>query len=105
MLLLFYYKKGTGIIDGQIYACGGAQDTKFHSSVERYDPIGDHWELVAPMNLARIGLGCAVVNRLLYAIGGYDGVSRLNQVECYNPEQNKWSFVASMKESRSGNFL
>lgn len=62
----------------------------------------NRWELMASMNLPRIGLGCAVVNRLLYAVGGYDGQSRLNQVECYNPEQNRWSFVASMKESRSG---
>jgi kelch-like protein 19 len=62
----------------------------------------NRWELVAPMNMPRIGLGCAVVNRLMYAVGGYDGNTRLNQVECYNPEQNKWTFVASMKDSRSG---
>ena len=67
----------------------------------------NRWELVAPMNMPRIGLGCAVVNRLMYAVGGYDGNIRLNQVECYNPEQNKWTFVASMKDSRSGmiNFM
>ncbi|CAF0836199.1 unnamed protein product [Brachionus calyciflorus] len=95
-------RAGVGVIDGLIYAVGGANSCTCHKSVERYHSQENRWEPVASMNMARIGLGCAVVNRLLYAVGGYDGTNRLNQVECYNPDSNVWTMVASMNVPRSG---
>ncbi len=95
-------RAGAAVIDGMIYAVGGAHGPEFHSSVERYSPQQNRWETVSPMNIARMGLGCAVVNRLLYAVGGYDSLTRLNQVECYDPDQNSWNFVAPMLTARSG---
>ena len=95
-------RAGGGVIDGLIYAVGGAHGTKYHSSVERYYKDEDRWESVCPMIKPRIGLGCCVVRRLLYAVGGYDGIERLNTVEVYDPDQDIWSPVASMNVARSG---
>lgn len=95
-------RAGAGVLDGLIYAAGGANTCVCHKSVERFHSQENRWEPVSPMHIARIGLGCAVVNRLLYAVGGYDGSSRLNQVECFNPDNNTWSMVAPMNMARSG---
>lgn len=62
-------RAGVAVLDGLIYACGGAYGSQYHSSVERYYNMENRWESVSPMIMPRIGLGCAVVNRLLYAIG------------------------------------
>lgn len=53
------------------------------SSVERYDPQGSEWRMVAPMSKRRCGVGVAVLNDLLYAVGGHDGQSYLNSIERY----------------------
>lgn len=68
----------------------------------RYEPERDEWQLVAPMQTQRIGVGVAMLNRLLYAVGGYDGTSRHSSAECYYPEQDKWEAIAPMKTIRSG---
>jgi kelch-like protein 19 len=99
---MFISYPGCAVIDGLIYAVGGACGSQYHSSVERYHHLENRWENMASMIMPRIGLGCAVVNRLLYAVGGYDGQSRLNQVECYNPDVNAWVMVAPMQVARSG---
>ena len=95
-------RAGVAVLDGLIYAVGGANACVCHKSVERFHRLENRWEPVTPMNMPRIGLGCAVVNRLLYAVGGYDGVNRLNQVECFNPDSNVWTMVAPMNTPRSG---
>jgi Kelch motif len=51
------------------------------SSVERYDPHGNEWRMVAPMSKRRCGVGVSVLNDLLYAVGGHDGQSYLNSIE------------------------
>nr|XP_015204456.1 PREDICTED: kelch-like ECH-associated protein 1 [Lepisosteus oculatus] len=68
----------------------------------RYDPEKDSWQLVAPMQTRRIGVGVAVINRLLYAVGGFDGTNRLSSAECYNPERDEWKSTAPMNTVRSG---
>lgn len=95
-------RAGAGVIDGVIYAVGGAHGCKFHSSVERYFNDEDRWEYVASMKRQRIGLGCCVVRRLLYAVGGFDGKERLNHVEVYDPDKDTWNMVAPMNVPRSG---
>ena len=58
--------------------------------------------MIAPMAMARLGVGVAIVNRLLYGVGGYDGTNRLRSVERYHPENDEWVPVASMNTTRSG---
>uniref|UniRef100_W5MLW6 Kelch-like ECH-associated protein 1b n=1 Tax=Lepisosteus oculatus TaxID=7918 RepID=W5MLW6_LEPOC len=70
--------------------------------IGRYDPEKDSWQLVAPMQTRRIGVGVAVINRLLYAVGGFDGTNRLSSAECYNPERDEWKSTAPMNTVRSG---
>ena len=36
------------MLDGKLYAVGGANDYLNFSSVERYDPASNAWEAVAP---------------------------------------------------------
>ncbi|GLG97930.1 Kelch-like ECH-associated protein 1 [Gryllus bimaculatus] len=93
---------GVAVMDGLLYAVGGAAGSEYHNSVERYDPDEDRWQGVKSMHTRRLGVGVAVVNRLLYAVGGYDGSSRLNSVECYHPENNAWTMVEPMTLKRSG---
>ena len=95
-------RAGANVIDGLIYAVGGANGSNCHNSVERYYPKEDRWECVSPMKTQRVGLTCAVTNRLLYAIGGFDGNERLNSVEVYNPDNDEWSLIEPMNELRSG---
>lgn len=95
-------RAGANVIDGLIYAVGGANGSNCHNSVERYYPKEDRWECVSPMRTQRVGLTCVVTNRLLYAIGGFDGNERLNSVEVYNPDNDEWSLIEPMNEFRSG---
>lgn len=93
---------GVAVLDGQLYAVGGAQEVLHHKTVERYDPLEARWVEVARMNSARIGVGVAVVKRLLYAVGGFDGAIRLNTMEVYNPDRDSWTLMAPMRVTRSG---
>ncbi len=45
----------------------------FLNTVERYDPVKESWEFVAPMNVKRSRMALVTCNSKLYAIGGYDG--------------------------------
>ena len=71
------------------------------SSVERYDPALDAWEVVAPMATARAHLTVAVLDGKLYAVGGEDGDDYLSSVERYDPTSNAWEAVAPMAMART----
>lgn len=87
------HRPGLAVLDGYLYALGGACGKTHLDSVERYNAERDQWEWVAPMKNARVGVAAAVVNRLLYAIGGFNGIERFNTIECFHPEKNEWLFV------------
>ena len=64
------------VLDGKQALCcglpvGAAAGNGRLSSVERYDPVTNAWEAVAPMATARIHLAAAALNGKLYAVGGY----------------------------------
>lgn len=92
-LLQARHRPGLAVLDGYLYAVGGANGKCHLSSVERYNPERDQWEWVASMHMPRVGVAAAVVNRLLYAIGGFNGAERSATVECFLPEKNEWIFV------------
>ncbi|XP_057375527.1 kelch-like ECH-associated protein 1 [Daphnia carinata] len=101
-LLQTRHRPGLAVLDGYLYALGGASGKTNLDSVERYNPERIQCEWVAPMKNPRVGVAAAVVNRLLYAIGGFNGVDRLKTVECFHPEKNDWIFVSPMNQQRSG---
>src|SRR5439155_6496081 len=75
------------VVDGTLYAVGGANDESFLTTVEAYDPIANSWTTKASMSTARVGLAAAAVSGGLYAVGGVDGSSyeRAATLEAYEP--------------------
>ena len=93
---------GTCVLDGKIYAIGGAPRPHVGLSVvEVYDPATDTWTRKANMLAARAGLGTSVVNGRIYAIGGV--VASGPSVEEYDPATDTWTQKADMPTKR--NFL
>ena len=89
---------GVGVVNGVLYAVGGA----FGTAVEAYEPATDTWTPKAPMPTARSGLAVGVVNGVLYAIGGDNSSGFLSTVEAYDPVTNTWTTKAPMATARSG---
>ena len=72
------------VLDGKIYAIGGAPRPHAGLSVvEAYDPITDTWTNKADMLEPRAGLGVSVVNGVIYAIGGVTSTTTAS-VEAYD---------------------
>ena len=75
------------------------------TSVERYDPDTDTWEMVAPMKTARSESSAAVLDGKLYVAGGQseplDISTIISTVERYDPSANVWEEVAPMIKARS----
>ncbi|KAJ8348048.1 hypothetical protein SKAU_G00266370 [Synaphobranchus kaupii] len=93
---------GVAVIDGSIYAVGGAHGSDHHSTVEKYDPETNQWTFVASMSVARLGAGVVSCMGSLYVAGGFDGVNRWSTAERYHPETNSWQPIAPMGSVRSG---
>jgi N-acetylneuraminic acid mutarotase len=95
-------REGHGIAitgDDSIYIYGGWTVTGNLNTVEKYDPILDGWEFVAPMNQARAGHGSAMDEMgRIYAIGGQTETAHLATCERYNPLSNIWEFIADLPE-------
>ena len=58
------YGCGAGVVDGKLYVVGGTMEKngEYLETVERYDPVRDAWEFVAPMSTSRYCCGVAVIN-------------------------------------------
>lgn len=97
---------GVATINGRIYAVGGNDGDKHHTSVECYIPSQNKWISVAAMKERRSKVAVAELNGFLYAIGGCNG--RLNKnkplsrvelfpyltiVERYDPKLDTWTVV------------
>ena len=93
------------LLDGKLYAAGGRGHDGRISSVERYDPVTNAWEAVAPMTTVRMTLAAAALDGKLYAVGGHNGASSLSSVERYDPTTNVWeAVVAPMAPVRMDGF-
>jgi hypothetical protein len=104
--------------NGHLYVAGGeGPDRSVFSSVERYSPATNSWELVADMEESRKGLQLLALGGSLYAIGGRDADDDhsdfdddddhhhewphvLATVERYDPAANVWHDVESMAVAR-----
>ncbi len=94
------YELGASLINGKIYAIGGARGgVGIFSAVEEYDPAGDKWTKKANMPAPRMGLLTSVVNGRVYAIGGRGPVAT---VEEYDPATDIWAKKADMPTARWG---
>ena len=61
---------GVEVLDGKIYFVGGYNGSGIKNIAERYDPINDTWETLAPMSVQERELLVLFLNGKLYAIGG-----------------------------------
>ncbi len=96
---------GAAVLDGHIYAVGGA----CYSSVLRSAEVLNlatreeerRWRSVASMATPRMGVAVVSCNGCVYAIGGQaSSWGCLKSVECYHPASNEWRKVASMSTPR-----
>ena len=66
-----------------IFISGGyIQNGQFINAVERYDCMGDRWESLPGLNLARNGHSSCTLGKTLYVLGGKDDDDRnMNSIE------------------------
>ena len=91
---------------GYIYAIGGLHEYQAQKSVERYNPDGDEWINVAPMNIARYGHAACVEQYKIFVVGGgNDNREFIHEVECYDARSDTWSIVGKTDEDLCGHVL
>ena len=91
------YGFGVAVVNGKIYAIGGASSNGFLATNEVYDPATNTWVSKKPMPTPRSAFGIAVYQNKIYCIGGYiDGFSATGVNEVYNPATDTWETKASM---------
>ncbi|MDU7338621.1 MAG: kelch repeat-containing protein [Clostridium sp.] len=96
------YSFCTEVINGYIYAIGGASNTVGAlNSIEKYDPQSDKWTIVASMKNSRMDFCTEVINGKIYVIGGSNNEGRLASVEMYDPATNTWAAKAPLNTARN----
>ncbi|CAG5124392.1 unnamed protein product [Candidula unifasciata] len=118
-------------VGGFIYACGGFDGTNRHSSVERYCPVKNQWQMVREMTSVRSDAGAcgvdvekyypdrgawfpvkemlkgrsnfaaAVIENRIFVVGGYDGSGTTGHVEYYESYKDEWTEADSLRVGRS----
>jgi hypothetical protein len=82
-----------GVVNGLLYAVGGAQGGNDLNTLEVYDHLTNTWTFKASMPTPRENLGVGVINGILYAVGGNkNGAGALTTVEAYNPATDSWNY-------------
>jgi N-acetylneuraminic acid mutarotase len=89
----------TSVVNGKIYAIGGASNGQILSTVEEYDPEADTWTKKADMPTPRWNLSASAVNGKIYAIG-HGNLPALLTVEEYDPETDRWTKRYDMPTTR-----
>jgi N-acetylneuraminic acid mutarotase len=95
---------GVAVVNGKIYAIGGAGSTGFSCVNEEYDSVTDTWAFKAPMPTPRSAFGIAVYENKIYCIGGYAIINSIGTAtavnEVYDPVTDTWTNKASMPTAR-----
>ncbi|MFS1514772.1 kelch repeat-containing protein [Chengkuizengella sp. SCS-71B] len=91
------YALQTEVVNGKIYAIGGAGEVLYTNKVEEYNPITNTWVEVASMNYKRRYFQTEALNGKIFAIGGDpNGTS----AEVYDPATDTWTSLPPLKYSR-----
>lgn len=94
------YTAAHAVLAGRLYVIGGWNlDAQYINSVERYNPLVDRWETVAPMCRSRDGAAACVLHGFIYVFGGNEkreGYMRRKtySIERYDPGANSWTEVS-----------
>ncbi|XP_033624203.1 kelch-like protein 3 [Asterias rubens] len=84
------------VLDGMIYASGGASTDGILNSMECYNTSTNVWRQVTPMPQAARSHCIAAVGGKLYALGGETNDTILDNVQCYNPRFDSWTSLNTM---------
>jgi N-acetylneuraminic acid mutarotase len=91
---------GVAVVNGKIFAIGGAGKGGFHSFNEEYDPATNSWKFKAPMPTPRSSFAIAVCQNKIYCTGGYTaGFSATDVNEVYDPATDTWETKAPLQTS------
>jgi N-acetylneuraminic acid mutarotase len=92
-----------GVIDGRIYAAGGAAGGDALRTLEVFDIARGRWSTGPRMQVAREHLGGAVTGGRLYVLAGRAaGVGNLAVAESYDPRTRRWRRLPDMGTPRGG---
>jgi len=92
------------VVNGKIYAIGGANESGSLPTNEMYDPQTKKWHIKEPMPTPRDHLASGVIDNKIFVIGGRSGmfITNKNNNEEYDPVTNIWSIRTPMPSFRSG---
>ena len=95
---------GVAVVNGKMYAIGGANENGFLNTNEEYDPATNTWVSKKPMPTPRGAFGIAAYQNKIYVIGGggefgLEEVTGVNEV--YDPSTDTWENKASMPTARA----
>jgi N-acetylneuraminic acid mutarotase len=91
---------GVAVVNGKIYAIGGAGKGGFRAFNEEYDPATDTWTFKASMPTPRSSFGIAVYQNKIYCMGGYIPEDATGVNEVYDPATDTWETKAPMPTAR-----
>ena len=95
-------KSGCVATEKHIFIIGGAttlgqERDSMLSSVEKFNPGGNSWSYVSPLNEARSEPGCVYWSGKIYAIGGIDNSGfQTSSCEVYSPITGEWEVIAQL---------
>ena len=90
-MLIERYDLGTGVINGKLYAIGGASKLRIPlNSVEMYDPDTNRWCLVAPTNSSHKSMSVATINAKMYLVDNSESS------EVYDSTTDQWSYISHL---------
>ncbi|KAI8493759.1 hypothetical protein Bbelb_286800 [Branchiostoma belcheri] len=101
------YQLTAAVLNNFVYLVGGQNEVHAagraaESSGWRYDPRGNEWLFIAPMQEQRTEFCLCAVGDTLLAIAGRNTSGLLKSVEKYDMERDTWTYVASLKNPVCG---
>jgi N-acetylneuraminic acid mutarotase len=85
---------------GEIYAVGGRAHGKdsdqLGSAVDRYDPVEDKWDSLAPLPHPRSGLNGATVCETVVVIGGETSTRVFDEVQMLGSDGESWASLPDL---------
>jgi N-acetylneuraminic acid mutarotase len=91
-----------GVINGRLYAAGGAAGGRALTTLEIYDFARRRWRRGPDMATAREHLAGAVATGRFYALAGRSAGTNFDAVEAYDPRARRWRKVRAMRKERGG---
>ena len=101
-------KSGCVATEKHIFIIGGGttlgqQRDSMLPSVEKFNPGGNSWSYVSPLNEARSEPGCVYWSGKIYAIGGIDNTGfQTSSCEVYSTITDEWEAIAQLPYPHCG---